>query len=693
MTEFASAVLAGVERRAGILLALFLALGALALGGLDYRIGHSYQDWIDPTDPGYQDYRRMAETFGDADTLQAAFPRAALAAHNIADYYALIARLRAADGVLEVYEPAELFLGADEATPPDATAAEDFVATRRGRAPDYRNVLISADADTLAPLILVDPAAQPRGGDLMRTVTEGFRALGIVPSLAGTVVFTETLKNAIASDLARVVALLLGTSLVLLCVFVRDLRAILATVTGIGLSTAFAFAATSVAGLSINLLTLLLVPLVFCVCLTTAIHLFARTGTDGWQLHEAYPAVFTPLAIATFASALGCLAFASAPQAVVARMGLVMPAVVVVTFLTMMLCVPALLAATGHTTRGAGRGGVGLPLPGRAWRHVLAALLMAACLAGAWRLPDLRREPDAFRFFADDSALVSAYRRMEDHLSGMLVVDLVIRATDGVAVTEDSHAEAIERFLAALRPLPGLTTVVSGFDLRRLPGGADALPPGLGSALFSADHRTARVSLRMRNAEGPPYAESRRAIGAAWDSLAPAGLSLTVTGLVPLILTAQDQLLATQGLTLIAGLALICVLLVPFLREPRLLLAALIAIFVPLLVTAGAMAWLDIAVNSINLFVGSVILGLVVDDAIYLLHACRTTGSIEAALAEVGQALTITTLVVGLAFATLAAAELVPVRQFGALSVIAVAAAWLCDCCLIPTLLEARQPA
>jgi len=103
------------------------------------------------------------------------------------------------------------------------------------------------------------------------------------------------------------------------------------------------------------------------------------------------------------------------------------------------------------------------------------------------------------------------------------------------------------------------------------------------------------------------------------------------------------------------------------------------------------MVWLAIPVNAINLFVGSVILGLVVDDAIYLLHAYRETGDIDAALAEVGSALGITSISVGLAFASLAFSELVPIRQFGLLSAIAVACAWACDVCLLPTLIGLRR--
>jgi hypothetical protein len=165
---------------------------------------------------------------------------------------------------------------------------------------------------------------------------------------------------------------------------------------------------------------------------------------------------------------------------------------------------------------------------------------------------------------------------------------------------------------------------------------------------------------------------------------------MQLTGTIPLILEAQDRLLVIQSRMLLVVMGVICAVLFVALRDPRLFAPALAANFIPLAITAGCMAWLAIPVNSINLFVGSVMLGIVVDDTVHLLHARRRRASMDAALDDVGQALWITSLTVGLAFATLAASELVPIRQFGLLSAIAVTVAWLCDVCLLPTLVPDR---
>lgn len=676
-----------IERHPRALVLAFLAAAALALAGGGFHVGHSYEDWIDRDDPSWRDYRAMADEFGDADTVLAAFPRTDLNADTVAGYYTLIDELRSRPGVLEVFEPAELLLGADAETPPLAVSVDDLRVMLADSAPDWRNVLVARDLSLLSPLLLLDPARRDTHASTLQALQHGMGALGITPLLAGTVVFGETLKTAIADDLTRVVMLLLASAAALLLYFFRDPIACAAVFAGVALSVIYSLKLCALIGLSVNLLTLLLVPLVFCVSLTTAIHLLARRDGGVWRLREAYPQVVRPLAIATTTTALGCLAFANAPQSIIARMGIAMPGAVVFTFLTSMLFVPAVLALLGRLERAPTvhlRSGI----PSRRARQAGSLLLMLLAIAAAASLPRLTREPDAFHFFADEAGLVRAYRAIEARISGLLVVDVVIRSTAGPVDAPAARA-AVEAFLQDLRALPTLTTVVAGYDWLSIAGGA--APAALGAAFFNDARSATRISLRFRNADSPPYRQLAQEIRARWARHALPGLDLTLTGVIPLILDAQDRLLRVQGLTLMAGLGLACLLLLPFFRTPGLMALAAVATFVPLLVTAGAMVWLAIPVNAINLFVGSVILGLVVDDAIYLLHAYRETGDIDAALAEVGSALGITSISVGLAFASLAFSELVPIRQFGLLSAIAVACAWACDVCLLPTLIGLRR--
>lgn len=666
----------------------FLAVCLLAALGLEFRIGHSWTDWVDAADPAYASHARLAETFGDPDTLMMVFSRSALEGEARAGYFELIDALRAAEGVVQVFEPAELLLGADPETPPDSAAVTALV-ERLARGPqDFRAVLVSRDASLLAPLVLLEAGRPDLQGVILERVREGFHRLGIPVELAGTAVFSATLRSAIAQDLSRVCALLGITAAGMLLWVFRDIRTVAAVFGTLGISVMLAFALTALAGLAISLLSLILVPLVFCFCLTSAIHFLSRTAPDGsWCVKDAGPRVLPPLLLATLTSAAGCLVFANAPQAIVMRMGFVMAGAVLVSFLTTVLLLPAMLALLGRTARPPGHG-PRLRRPGaRLRRRLGSAVLMFAALC-ALALPTLRQDPDAFNFFPADAPLVRAWHHVEDAIGGLLVVDVLLEAAPGVRLDTPDARTKIAAFVTQVRQFPETTTVISGLELISGPGGMLALPPGLGEAFVREDRGAIRLSLRLRNTEGRPWQTLAQALHASGEDLRAAGIGVTVTGVIPLILEAQTRLLHVQALTLVAGLALTCVCAALVLQRWRLVLALIIAVFLPLLLAGGTMALCAIPLNAINVFVGSVILGLVVDDALYLLYACREGRSFATAAAEVDDALGVTSLTLGLAFGTLMLTSLVPLRQFGFIAGITIAGAWATHIGVLPWLLR-----
>ena len=678
------------DRHPRIISAIFL-LTAITAGLLtEFRIGHSYKDWIDTHGLPYAHYQTLVENFGDAETLLAVFELSELNERSTPSYFALIKKLRAMDGVVGIYEPAGLLLGATKDYPPEQIDIDILRAALESQPADYRNAIISRDARYAGLLVLVDSNKHHAQSGILQTLEHGFEGLGIDADLAGTVYFSENLSRAIATDMALINTLLFTAAIALLVYFFGNLWLALCVAGGIGLAILFSLAACLALGLTINLLTLLLIPLVYCVGLTTSIHLFARRQSSRWHYLNAIQRISRPAAIAALTTAIGCATFMFAPQPVVARMGMVLPLGVLFSFITTLFFVPALLKTISP--------GYELPpirhqaprIVGTGKRLVSIALLIGSLLALAV-LPKITINPDAIFFFADRSPVIQSYERIEKNLSGLLVSDLIINADDNESMLSDKHATQVNTLVDKLREIPEITTVVSGYDLQLIQkfGGPAAM---LGKTYFAADNRIARVNIRMQNLGDRSYAEVAAEIGDIWRAHDTEGLSHYLTGVIPLILQAQDHLLSTQSVMLPVAVATICFILFIVFRSPRLLLLALIANFIPIIITVGAMVVLSIPINSINLFVSSVMIGVVVDDTVHLLHAYRETGSMTNALAEVGDALWITSLIVCIAFAALTVSELIPIQQFGLLSVIAVGSAWLCDVCLLPVLAKLGVP-
>jgi hypothetical protein len=284
--------------------------------------------------------------------------------------------------------------------------------------------------------------------------------------------------------------------------------------------------------------------------------------------------------------------------------------------------------------------------------------------------------------------LVRVWHHVEEAIAGLLVVDVLLEAPPGVRLDAPDVRAKIEAFVAEVRKFPETTAVISGLELISGPGGMLALPPGLGEAFVREDLGALRLSLRLRNTAGRPWQALAQALRESGEGLRAACIDVTVTGVIPLILEAQARLLHVQALTLVAGLALTCACAALVLRRLRLVIALVIAVFLPLVLAGGIMALCAIPLNAINVFVGSVILGLVVDDALYLLYACRGDRSFASAVAEVDDALGVTSLTLGLAFGTLMFTSLVPLRQFGFIAAITIAGAWATHTGVLPWLLR-----
>jgi hypothetical protein len=148
-----------------------------------------------------------------------------------------------------------------------------------------------------------------------------------------------------------------------------------------------------------------------------------------------------------------------------------------------------------------------------------------------------------------------------------------------------------------------------------------------------------------------------------------------------------------QGLTL-ALLAIGVVLLIVF-RSPYLVGVALVPNVLPLVILYGVMGWLRIPLDGATACVGSVALGIAVDDTVHLtshFRDARSGGMLPVAalgksLHRVLAPVVYTTGLVSLGFAVLALSSFLPIRNLGIIFVSVLAICLLADTILLPALL------
>ena len=157
---------------------------------------------------------------------------------------------------------------------------------------------------------------------------------------------------------------------------------------------------------------------------------------------------------------------------------------------------------------------------------------------------------------------------------------------------------------------------------------------------------------------------------------------------------AADRIARGQALSLVLAAAMIGLLLVGYFRSLRLGLFALLPNLLPLLFYFGLLGATGTTINNATALMGSIVLGVAVDDTLHLLVEYRRAlrakmqreEALRVALVRVGRAITCTTMAVCLGLLVVGTSGLQNQAEFGLLGAATLALAWLVDVTITPAL-------
>jgi hypothetical protein len=344
-------------------------------------------------------------------------------------------------------------------------------------------------------------------------------------------------------------------------------------------------------------------------------------------------------------------------------------------------------------------------------RGVVLGFVVATVLLSL-KIPDLHFESDFVKNFRADGEVRRAYAFIEEHLTPLGVVEVVVRRTDGgTVVTADTLARirtfsrrAVEEFepirkaiaLSDVLAIDGQLPTSDWAARMRLAGAAALVGESTLRQFVTADRTALRINLRA--AEGYDVGEKLR-MSAALQALAQEVFgpqcAVEVTGLYDFYARLVDGLVRDQyrsfGITLVGVFLALCVAS----RSLRVATAALIPNLLPVLWCVGLMAWCTIPVNMTTAMMLAVTLGIAVDDTVHYLWRCRREfmecGCYETALRathrSVGRACLFTTIVIAGGFWILTLSRFLPTAYFGGLVGATMLGALAADLLLLPVLI------
>lgn len=177
-------------------------------------------------------------------------------------------------------------------------------------------------------------------------------------------------------------------------------------------------------------------------------------------------------------------------------------------------------------------------------------------------------------------------------------------------------------------------------------------------------------------------------------------MKVLVTGSIPLMMRATDEIAQSQYSSFILALVVICVIMMLTLGSVQGGLLSIIPNIIPALLSFGLMGLLGIPLDTDTLMIAPVIIGIAVDDTIhfmthYRLELIRTRSmaiALQSTIADVGKAVMYTTMVLGLGFAILSFSDYLGMAKIGFFGSLAIFVALLSDLFLIPAMLQIFKP-
>jgi predicted RND superfamily exporter protein len=404
------------------------------------------------------------------------------------------------------------------------------------RNPVYEGSLVSADGRAAAFAISLSGVDERTfiAGDYERRIRALVREVaGDAPVwITGNPVIRAATTDALLDTLVFTIPLIFGLMAVVLLVAFRSLRAMLVCMVAVAIALLWTLATVTAAGLTLNLVTAIVPPLVLTIGLTYAIHvlseylknersavsdatdtvrrvaeplgipivtrgidllsrlfyrepstrfgsflskLFGRESSAAERALRTMTHIAAPVGLSFLTAAIGFVGFLANPLPAIREFGLLSIAGVGYAALLALVFIPAALSVTGSSQR--------RELPGEALfarlaqklaefdlkqRVPILAIGIVLIPLGLWLATDIRAGSKYIGDFPEESQQRRDYEAINQAFNGANVLSILIETHVNDALTDPQLAREVEQLQVWLRRQPEIGTVVSYVDFLKL---------------------------------------------------------------------------------------------------------------------------------------------------------------------------------------------------------------------------------
>jgi predicted RND superfamily exporter protein len=607
-----------------------------------------------------------------------------------------------------------------------------------------RGTLVSPDGRATA--IIVEMKAARDGMRAKRELTAAMKkALAAHPipgarmAIAGTPALDAAFEHHSTRDATLLGPVALAVLLLAALLLYRRFSAAALMLTVVGLATVWTFGLMGWLGIDLNVVSVALVVLTMAVGVADSIHVLSdyyRQLAEGKAVEGAVQASLEsqlmPCFFTSATTMAGMLSLALSSLAPLREFGYLAAAAVGIAFLLSFTFLPAALSLfrppdaafierqqRGIVSRLLSR----LARPSPRWRH--AVLLVAMILAGlgALGLSRLTIGTNPMTYFKRGDPIRVATTEIDRRLGGSVTLEFLVE-TKRDGLKDPVVLKRLEAFQAWAEKRPGVTRVLSIVDtlkeLRRVLGDgkpeAAKLPTSrqMAAQLYlllegEADFRrelqrgysVTRITARaMLSDAGKLTADTPRLEAKLARELSGDDLRVRVTGFVKLMSDMESYLLNSQIKSFALAFCVVTLMMLALLRSVGLAALSLIPNLLPIALGLGFMGMVGISLDPGTVMIGSIALGLVVDDTVHFLVRLRRNlqagasleHGIDETMQETGRPIVVTSLILAACFLVLGLGSFNPNVNFGLVTALVVILALVADLIILPAVVLGARP-
>ncbi|MDD9931961.1 MAG: efflux RND transporter permease subunit [Myxococcales bacterium] len=584
-------------------------------------------------------------------------------------------------------------------------------------------------------------------------ILDRHRAPDFLPSVAGMPAILVALNEAMLHDMQLGMTLTTVVLVLVMAFIFRHWQGVVGPVLVVLQAALWTIGTIAVTGAPMTMVTSVLGAFLMVVGVGDSVHLLsiyrdARSrGVDNAEaITHAVATTGMPVLFTSITTAGGLLSFRFAHMEPIQHMGTFGALGVIYAFFLSMTLLPALLTFNTRSLLGTAPQIVGSTAPpprdrtdrflaacnrlssgdgGRRRMLLVAVALVAVAVAGAARL---QFHHDPIEWFPEDAPVKHTVAALSEHVGGTGDVSVLIEARAGQDLRDREVLLALERFEqhafeyrdprtgeAVVRNATSLLDVVreSWRALHdddparyRVPesqrGVVDVLtlfesasPDDL-KRIATIDWQKSLLSLRVTWLPAQGYVPLTEYLQRGIDEIFGERATVVLTGTVYNSTRVVAQLLEDLTHSFAAALIAITLMMIALLRDLKLGLISMLPNLLPIAGLISLMGFLGIPIDVNNLLIGSIAIGIAVDDTIHFLHHFKAhydarghvDEAIELAFRHAGRAMVNTSAILVGGFLVMLTGEMASSHTFGILVSCSVVFALLADLAIAPAVLR-----